>query len=495
MKLITNEPETFHIASSNILSFLNELENKHIPMHSFMLYCKDSILAEGYYAPYKKDSLHRMFSISKSFTAIAIGLLEAEGTITLSDPIIKYFPDKLPTHVHPWIAELTIEQMLMMRTCHASTTYKGHTNDWTGSFFTTTPTHKPGTIFHYDTSSAHVLCDLVERLTKMPMLDYIKMKLPELSFSKESYMIKDPDGVSLGGSGLVATTEDLLKFGLLLLKEGNIDGKQLVPSSYIRRATSCLTQTFVTGPLPSESCGYGYMIWRTEKNGFVCYGMGGQFIIVCPKEELILITTADTQGIAGGNQIIYDSFYKNILTPYCDASYCIDTHDSGAQRAQLLAKLSTLRILPVLSFDEGNHFALTSPKAVQMNGKTFFVVNDIDNLSKSAQNVSGFNYFSFDFTDTTKAHLSFGLNGQSHQLTFGFHELALGQFPIYDLSYAANAVWLDENTLYIRFHIIDEYLGSVHMQFYFGDTDVTVYMKKIEESCFQEFNGHFYGTL
>ena len=48
-------------------------------MHSFLLMRHDTLIAEGYYAPYQKDTLHRMFSISKSFTSIAIGLLEAEG--------------------------------------------------------------------------------------------------------------------------------------------------------------------------------------------------------------------------------------------------------------------------------------------------------------------------------------------------------------------------------------------------------------------------------
>ena len=67
--------------------------------------------------------------------------------------------------------------MLMMRTCHASTTYKvDMKSDWVESFFIVPPTHKPGTVFHYDTSAAHVLCALVEKLTHMPMLDYMKEK-------------------------------------------------------------------------------------------------------------------------------------------------------------------------------------------------------------------------------------------------------------------------------------------------------------------------------
>ena len=115
-------PESKGIPSQHILQFLDDLEKKHIPMHSFLLLKEDVLLAEGYYSPYKKETLHRMFSISKSFTAIAVGILASEGKLSLSDPIINYFPEKVPKEVHPWIAELTIQNMLMMRTCHASTT-------------------------------------------------------------------------------------------------------------------------------------------------------------------------------------------------------------------------------------------------------------------------------------------------------------------------------------------------------------------------------------
>lgn len=114
-------------------------------------------------------------------------------------------------------------------------------------------------------------------------------------------------------------------------------------------------------------------------------------------------------------------------------------------------------------------------------------------FSVKVYNVSGFNYFSFIFENPGKGILRFGLNHKNYELYFGFGKMETGIFPIYNLAYAASGAWIDENTLYIRFHIIDKYVGSVHMQFYFGGNDISVYMKKIEESCFEEFSGHFYG--
>ena len=181
MKMLTflkDSPENVGIKSTCITNCLERLDRQGIPMHSFLLLRHNKLVAEGYYAPYTPDKLHRMFSISKSFTSIAIGLLADEGKISLNDPIVQYFPEKLPENLHPWIAQMTIRDMLMMRTCHAATTYKfDMQKDWVESFFTVPPTHPSGKLFHYDTSSPHTLCALVEKLTGEDMLTYIKRSL------------------------------------------------------------------------------------------------------------------------------------------------------------------------------------------------------------------------------------------------------------------------------------------------------------------------------
>ena len=169
-------------------------------MHSILLLRHDKLVAEGYFAPCSADSLHRMFSICKTLNAIAIGILAADGKLKLSDAIAGYFPDKLPEQVHPWIASMTIRDLLMMRTCHASTTYKHDIKkEWVESFFTTPPSHKPGTVFHYDTSASHVLCALVERLSGKPLLDFLRERIFDaIGWSKASYVLKNDFGDSSG---------------------------------------------------------------------------------------------------------------------------------------------------------------------------------------------------------------------------------------------------------------------------------------------------------
>ena len=466
------------IPSDHIIRLMERLEKKQIPMHSFLLMHKNKLICECYYSPVNADTLHRMFSITKSFTAIAIGLLADEGKLSLDDRIVDYFPEKVPANVHPYIAKMTIRNMLMMRTCHEKTTYKlDMERDWVESFFTALPTHPAGTVFHYDTSSAHTLCALAEKLSEMDMLAYIKKKLAPVGLSEESYLLKDPFGVSIGGSGLVATSLDMLKFGMFLYREGNIDGEQLLSASYIREATSCLTATAVTAPLPSEACGYGMQIWRTQKNGYVCYGMGGQLIIVLPDYELICVTTADTQGIGGGNQQIYDALYEEIL-PYIGSVPTLDT-----EKQEQYEKFIASRTLHI----PGGQTKCTLSEKI--DGKRFLIKNG-----------SAFSSMQVDFQEVndcekTSGCITFEYEGQPHKIVFGMGHPKTGSLPLYSFYYAASGVWLSDDTLYIKINIIDSCVGSMHFQFSFQGNMMTLFMRKQEESLLKEFTGHLVGYI
>ncbi len=294
--------------------FKEKIFSHNIPFHGFLLLKDDNILAEEYFEPYGKDSLHRMYSVTKSFTSLAIGLLCCEGRIRLDDCIYTYFTDTYDcSNLHPWFKALTIREMLMMQTCFTKTTYNQLKDyDWSLSYFTAKPTHKSGTVFSYDTSSSQVLAFLVEKLTGMSLLDYLRVKvLDEIGFSKEAYILTDPSGVSQGGTGLNATLRDIAKVLYLIANDGMYKGKELLPKEYIKEATSLLTPTPVQ-PSIDEAAGYGYMFWRTRHEGFVMYGMGGQLMMHFPKIHLSILTIADTVGIPYGLNVIYDSFYENL---------------------------------------------------------------------------------------------------------------------------------------------------------------------------------------
>ncbi len=490
-------PEEVSIPSTAITDLLLYLDKKEVPMHALLIMRKDKLVFEKYYAPYKADTLHRMFSISKSFTGLAISLLADEGKIDFDSSITDYFPEYINADTHQWIKDTTIRNMLMMRTCHASTTYKvDMKSDWVQSFFTVAPTHKPGTVFHYDTSAAHVLCALVEKITGMPMLDYLKERfLGHLDFSKNSYMIKDPFGVSIGGSGLMATPMDILKVLYVLDKKGKVicsDGveRTLINPEYIKEATSNSSDSVMTAPVSSEAMGYGMQIWQNEVGGFVMYGMGGQLAISIPSRELLIMTCADTQGMAGGNQIIYDAIY-NILLPAIGSSSSVDkeAYDKLIRVADSLS-ISLPRIPNVNSPGVLRDHSGCLPEFISSRMKA----GDNTLNYKLSDNPQGFTDLQLSLSETGVSKLNLISSGDgTHEIVFGFDQMQEGHIKKYDTRYTAGAIWLRENVLYIRVHLIDECVGSLRFELYFGNNDITVFMKKIEETYFKEFDGHLYG--
>lgn len=290
-----------------------------------------SCLMEQYWEPYDKDSLHRMFSVTKSYCCLAVLALAADGRLALSDHVIDYFPEYVVEPVHPWLAEMTIRHMLTMQTCHSRTTFHtGMTECWVESFFTTTPSHRPGQVFQYDTSSSHTLAALVEKLTGQGILDYLRgIVLEKAGFSREAYILKDPFGTELGGSGLMAKTLDLACTArvLMALQRGSF----LVEASYqncitdrypkafwvryselVKDALACQTPTCHFGQTVDEQQGYGMQFWRMRDGGAAMYGLGGQYAILYPQEELFVVTTADTQNIKGGSQSILDCINRYV---------------------------------------------------------------------------------------------------------------------------------------------------------------------------------------
>ncbi len=206
------QPEAYGIPTDAAAEFEKQVLAAGVHLHGFIFLQGRKILAEKYYEPYGQESLHRMYSVTKSFAALAVGLLEKEGKIKLGDRICDYFPEYTKdTEIYPWCEEMTIEDMLSMRTCYGSTTYKIYdSKDWTKSFFRVEPDHIPGTVFSYDTSSSHTLAALVEKLTGKKLLDYLRDEaLREMGFSEEAYIIPDGVGVSQGGSGMMSTLRDV----------------------------------------------------------------------------------------------------------------------------------------------------------------------------------------------------------------------------------------------------------------------------------------------
>lgn len=306
------QPSEAGVPCTAISCFFEKLNALPFDIHSVIMLRSGKMFLERYYEPYERDTLHRMYSVTKSLVGLAILCLVDEGKVDLDTSITSYFPE-YPTEYKD-IKDTTIRNMLMMRTAHKKTTYKADlSSDWVKSFFTAEPTQIPGTVFSYDTSSSHTLGALVEKITGMELLDYLRKKfLDKIGFSKTAYCLKDPFGVSIGGSGLMATPLDVAKVARLVMNNGMENGEQLINPELVALAVSNLSPTDKHCKYADEQQGYGMQFWRTRNNGFMMYGLGGQMAICLPDKDFIFVVTADTGEYKDGTQKIRDVFWNEI---------------------------------------------------------------------------------------------------------------------------------------------------------------------------------------
>lgn len=488
LKFTYATPEETGISQNWILNFANRLEYNELPLHSFILMKDDKIVAESYTAPYDANTNHRMFSITKSFVSIAIGLLESEGKLNLDDKLMDYFPEfKGDYENSKYQNNMTIREMLKMSSCFSFTTYKGRTNEnWTSTFFTTNPTHVSGTTFSYDTSSTHTLCSLVEKLSGMEMLEYLRVKfLNDVGFSKSAYVMKVGENESYGGSGLMCTPMDLLRFFYVITHNGNIDGKQYLPSDYIKQATSRQIDTFGKMATFEEMQGYGYQFWMTSHGGYACYGMGGQYAMFFPEKNVTLITTADTQGRNAGTQLIYDSFYQEIY----DKIGAMDIDND-----HIFCRLNPSYICSDASKEKDYSKSLAARKLPIMAGdNTSSIIENIKDVRYVMDaNSAGFKWISISF-DKYEGTFDYETSKGVFSLPFGIGYNQIVTLNPYNSKSAVSGAFRDNNTFLIRLQVIDEHLGNAYIQLSFKDDDVTLMMRKFEEDIMGEFNGLFSG--
>lgn len=463
----------------NIASLWQRFETWEIPIHSLLAAQNGKLLWETYRPPYQSDTLHRMFSITKSFCALAAGCLAAAGKLDLDAPIVRFFPEYLPPDgaVHPYLNEMTIRHMLAMQTCHSATTYKlNPEKNWVESFFSIPPTHKSGQIFLYDTSSSHTLAALVKRLTGMGVLDYLRTCfLDDIGFSREAYIINDPFGAEMGGSGLMARPRDLMVTAQYLMKQYKNGAGAF--AGYLRAAVSRQVPTLHSGQTIDEQQGYGYQFWRI-RNGFAMYGMGGQYVLFYPEPDIILVITADSQNIKGGSQKILDAVYQAIAPYYSDieisaAGMTGHTADRTRAAAGDICKRSAgadgTDLCPVISGSTDNSAAAANGRCRLLPNKGGF----------TELMVSG---------DSNRGMLTLKHPDAVYRIPFGWGNLLqTAILTRYNQPIASSGKWLDEHSLFIYTQLVGECVGSLSFMLRFRPDGLTLWMKKTAETMFEEF--------
>lgn len=346
-------PEAQGISSRSIGAFLDawdELQRAgRSEPHSFMMLRHGHVIAESWWRPYRSDAVQSVYSISKSVTSLAVGIAVAEGLFTIDDPVIDFFPDKLPDIVSPYLARLTVRDLLTMTAGHAADMGFAmiQQDDWVRAFLAIPLDHEPGSQFVYDSSATYMLSAIMQTITEQTLLDFLTPRLLDPIGAGECCWESCPLGIDTGGWGFSATTETLAKLGQLCLQRGSWNGMQLVPGEWIDTAAQFQVQQPVTwsfmGPATQGATleqlqaasdyyhGYGYQFWRGRHASYRADGAFAQFIIMLPEQDAVIVMTSESPDMQGALDLVWAH-----LLPAFDVS----TEGSEDQATALAARLA-----------------------------------------------------------------------------------------------------------------------------------------------------------
>ncbi len=285
-----SSPEAQGVSSPAVLSFVEAADKSIDSFHSFMLVRHGHVVAEGWWAPYRAEAPHALYSLSKSFTSTAVGLAIAEGKLGLDDPIQKFFPDEAPAEPSANLKAMRISDLLRMSTGQQAEPGRRADEPWVKTFLKQPVPFKPGTHFLYNTSGTYMLSAAVQKATGQTVLDYLKPRLFEPLNIKQSTWEASPQGISAGGFGLSIRTEDIAKFGQLYLQKGKWNGKQLVPESWVETATARQTSNG-SNPKSDWDQGYGYQFWRCRHGAYRgdgAFGHAAATIVLSPSRTAVI---------------------------------------------------------------------------------------------------------------------------------------------------------------------------------------------------------------
>ena len=335
-------PGDVGVPASSVLALLDGLAAEDLELHSLMLVRHGQVAAEGWWTPYTPERPHLLYSLGKSFTSTAVGFAVAEGRFRLDDTIVSLLPGHVPDDVDPVVATLTVHHVLSMSTGHDEDTLERawalEPDDLVKGFLRVPPQEAVGSRHVYNNTCTYVLAMLVQELTGEHLLDYLRPRLLDPLGMGAAHWDNDADGNAVGFTGLHLTTEALAAFGQLLLQRGEWQGRQVLPAGWVEIATrKHIPNDLDPATNVDWAQGYGYQYWMA-RHGFRGDGAYGQFCIVLPEADLVVVTT----GCSDSMQAILDNVWAHLLP-------ALDTPDAGGPDtdAQLELRLAALA-LPVV---------------------------------------------------------------------------------------------------------------------------------------------------
>ncbi|PWJ49056.1 CubicO group peptidase, beta-lactamase class C family [Quadrisphaera granulorum] len=342
--LPTSSPSAQGVDARGVLAFLDAVEaHPLIDPHSVVLVRHGHVVARGWWAPYAPEQPHLLYSLSKSFTATALGMAVADGVLSLDDRLVDVLPGLADAATSERARSLTLRHLVGMGSGHLSETWDraqaADPDEPLRGFLGIEPEREPGTVFAYNQPCTYAVGAAVQHARGETLLDHLHSRVFEplgVTGTECFGWQQHPAGRDLGFTGLHATTDAVAALGVLLLQRGRWGGEQLLPAAWVDEASRAHLPT-PHQPEVDWRQGYGFQLWR-QRHGYRGDGAFGQFMLVLPEHDAVVAITSDTPDM----QAVLDAVWTHLLPALDDderarSASSADADDELAQRLVALA--------------------------------------------------------------------------------------------------------------------------------------------------------------
>lgn len=302
-------------------------ESERFPeLHSLLLIRNGLLVVEQYFGRFDRATEHTLQSVSKSFTSAAVGIAIEKGVIKdVDEPVLGFFPEQEEIdNLDDRKRAIRLEDLLTMR---SGTDYHERGSDsphfqlnrlskgWTRFILDRPMVCDPGSRFNYDSGAVILTSSLIEARTGEHADDYLEEHLFEPMGIERVRWYRNDEGHPHTGGGLYLRPRDMARFGLLYLRGGRWQDKQLVPRAWVDKS---VRRHVEFGEKRRHFKGYGYWWWilppaeGDQQDIYSACGYMGQYIIVVPEHDLVVVVTGGARKSVDQNRPL-EFLYSHVL--------------------------------------------------------------------------------------------------------------------------------------------------------------------------------------
>ncbi len=273
---------------------------------SLLISHKGKLIFESYYRRGRRNLPHFQMSITKAYTAFALGRAMQLGYLTMEDlnkPVADFLEDLDRSRLVKGADKVTLAEALTMRSGvrlikEKMQKYKDHPELLEGQkqieayFEASEPIPPAPREFRYQAADPAMIMQVLEVVVPGSAEDFIRKELMGRMGITEYAWQDDTSGLPKSAAGSSFRSRDMLKMGMLIRDKGKWQGEPLIPQAFLERVVSPITLGWGINY-------YGYFCWhRTLKHGEEEYpsielrGALGQFVFIFPKQDVIVVATA-----------------------------------------------------------------------------------------------------------------------------------------------------------------------------------------------------------